>query len=92
MCHFAIKCSSDFTCDLIYCALCILLHSHLILSIFGKLQDSFGNITLLGDFSHPVFLVFPDSKVHHNDGDKSSMRPCSYKEIDYVTELYSVKH
>ena len=54
--------------------------------------DFLGNITLLEDFSHLVFLVFPNSMVHHNDGDKSSMRLCSYKEIDYVAELYSIKH
>ena len=28
----------------------------LILSIFGMMRDSPGNTTLLGDFSHPLFL------------------------------------
>ena len=54
--------------------------------------DSFGNTTLLGDFSHPVFLVFLDRMDHHNGGDRSSMRPCSYEVVDYVAELYSIKH
>ena len=61
MCHSTSKCSHDFICDLNYYVLCILLHSRLHLIIFRKLQDSPGNTTLLEDFSHPIFLVFPDS-------------------------------
>ena len=78
--------------DLNFYVLCIVLHSRLLLSVFGKLRDFPGNTILLGDFSHLIFLVFLDSRIHHNDGDKSSTRPCSYEEVDYVAELYSVKH
>ena len=91
---FATKCASDFICDLNYYALClcILLHSRLLLSIFGIKRDSPRNTTLLGDFSHPIFFVFPDSRICHNDGDKSSTRCCLYKEVDYEAKLYFVKH
>ena len=64
MCHFAAKCSNDFTCDLIYYVLCILLHSRLILNIFGMKWDSPGNTTLLRDFSHSFSLVFSDGANH----------------------------
>ena len=92
MCHITAKCSYDLICDLNCYVLCILLHFCLILSVFGKLQDSLGNTTLLGDFCHPIFLMSPDSRIRHNDGDKSSTRPCHYEEVDYVAELYFVKH
>ena len=89
---YCCKYSNDFIYDLNYYVLCILSHSRLLLSIFGKLRDSLGNTTLLGDFSHPIFLEFPDSKIRHNDGDKSSTRTCSYEEVDYVVVMYFVDH
>ena len=88
VCHFTIECSKDFICVLNYYVLCILLHSCLFLRIFGKLQDSPGDTTLLGEFSHPIFLVFLDSRIHHKEGNKSGSRICLYKKVDRVAELY----
>ena len=72
--------------------LCILLHSRLNHRTFWMKQDSRGNTTLSRDFSHPVFLVFLDSMDRLNGTDRSSTRPCFNKEVDYVVELYSIKH
>ena len=47
-------------------------------------RDSLGNTTLQGDFSHPILLVFPDSKIRYNNEDNSSTRPCPCEEVDYV--------
>ena len=81
-----------FTGELIDCELCILLHSWLLLSIFGMKRDSLRNTALLGYFSHSIFLVFPDSRICHNNGDKSSTRSCLYEEGNYTAELYFLKY
>ena len=89
---FTVKCSYGFICDLNYHVLCILLHSCPILCVFGMKQDSTKNTALLGRFSHPIFLVFPNSRIRHNNGDKSSTRSCLYEEEDYTAELYFLKY
>ena len=78
MCYFAAKCSNDFTCNLIYYILCILLYSCLILSVLRMKWDFFWNITLLGDFSYPFSLVLPDSMDFgdHWDGCGFRIRLC----------------
>ena len=84
---FTGKCSHGFIRDLNYHVLCILLHSCPILSIFEMKRDSSGNTALLGDFFHPIFLVFADSRIRHNNGDKSSTRSYLYKEGNYTAEV-----
>ena len=46
--------------------LCILLHSLLICRTFRTKRDFPRNTTRLGDFSYPIFLVFPNSMDRHN--------------------------
>ena len=75
MWHFSIKCSNDFTCDLIYYVLCILLHSRIILSIFGMKWDPTRNTTL-SDFSHLFSLVFSDGTDHGDHWDGCGLRIC----------------
>ena len=63
------------------------------LGIFGNSRDSPRNTTLLGDFSHTVLLLgFPDNKNRRDGGDRSGTRPCSHEDLDYATDLYSIKH